>query len=205
MPVRLKIVCFGDSTTAERLADGAQLNVYANILRDELPYCGVYADVINSGIPGDNTCRAIERFGRDVMEHEPDMVVVQFGINDSWADDSIERVSRVSAGQYRSNLSFLVSALRENGSDIVLMTPNPLGKAYEKWRYDRLHMYAETVREISIDHNTMLMDVWSIYKDYSLSAGNDRDDLLLDGMHPNGKGHRLIGDALKTLICGHIT
>jgi lysophospholipase L1-like esterase len=77
------IVAFGDSTTAPRTG---VTNVYADILRTQLPTDGITGSVVNEGVPGDNTNGAVSRFSTDVLNHNPDLVIMQFGINDSMVD-----------------------------------------------------------------------------------------------------------------------
>jgi len=41
-----------------------------------------------------------------------------------------------------------------------------------------------------------LIDVYAQYGAYDAIPGQSMDKLLLDGMHPNAKGHRLAADLL---------
>ena len=38
--------------------------------------------VINSGVNGDTTTGAQQRFEQDVLHHRPEIVIIQFGLND---------------------------------------------------------------------------------------------------------------------------
>ncbi len=79
----IKIVALGDSTT-EAGWEGNAREVYTERLKRDLETNGVDADIVNAGI-GDTTSRhALARFDNDVRRHDPDFVIVQFGINDSW-------------------------------------------------------------------------------------------------------------------------
>ena len=77
-PVR--IVAFGDSTTAPR----GSLRTYADCLRNDLPGKGMVVEaVLNAGVGGNSTKSAKARFAKDVLDLHPDIAVIQFGINDS--------------------------------------------------------------------------------------------------------------------------
>ena len=76
------LVAFGDSTTALR----KNLEVYATLLEKELPAKGIQAKVFNAGVGGNNTHDAMLRFQTDVLNRSPDVVILQFGINDSAVD-----------------------------------------------------------------------------------------------------------------------
>ncbi|MGP1907982.1 hypothetical protein ACTSEZ_07395 [Metabacillus sp. JX24] len=40
-------------------------------------------EIINAGVPGDNTIEAISRIQNDVIKHNSDLVTVLFGANDA--------------------------------------------------------------------------------------------------------------------------
>lgn len=57
----------------------------------------------------------------------PDLVVVQFGINDSWVDVDLGRHEPyLTRDEYRENLRYLIQKLKADGAQVVLMTPNPM-------------------------------------------------------------------------------
>lgn len=204
------VVCFGDSTTAPR----GSLYVYPDILRDELPQWGITGGVINSGVGGNTTVMARSRFQSDVRNYSPDVVIIQFGINDS-AVDTAGGSPRVDLSTYTNNMTYFVQTLKNDGAQVVLMTPNPLRwtptllQYYGHDPYDvddpmgfnvTLYGYADAVRAIAASENVQLIDVFQNYVDYDQVAGQSMDNLLLDGMHPNTQGQRMTGDALVSLI-----
>lgn len=66
------IVAFGDSITALR----GNLRVYPALIEEELTARGRKIRVVNAGIGGNTTEQAKSRFEKDVLAHEPDVVVV---------------------------------------------------------------------------------------------------------------------------------
>lgn len=204
------IVAFGDSTTASR----GELEVFARILNSELPAKGVDAKIINSGVGGNNTNQASKRFQKDVLTHRPDVVIIQFGINDAAVDvwkQPPATFSRVDLKQFEANLTHFVITLQSQGSQVILMTPNPcrwtvkLKALYGKSPYQPdqvdgfnvlLSEYAEVVRRLAKQNDAVLIDVYHLFQDYGKQPQQTADDLLLDGIHPNAAGHRLIADLL---------
>ncbi|MBN2311763.1 MAG: hypothetical protein JXR94_22480 [Candidatus Hydrogenedentes bacterium] len=206
------LVLFGSSTTAPR----GPLRIFGQLLEEELPGLGVQARVVNAGVGGNTTAMARERFERDVLTQNPDVVTVYLGINDSAVDVwRGEMEPRVTIEQYEANLRYFVTTLRERGAKAILLTPNPLAwavhtkQAYGKPPYDAadpdgfnlwLKEYAPVVRRIAADEGVPLVDVYSLFRQYGETR--PMTDLLLDGMHPNDLGHRLIADALLAIIPG---
>lgn len=200
------IVAFGDSTTAARQG----VTVYAALLESAL----AGASVINAGVPGDTTAESARRFEKDVLARKPDLVIIQFGINDAMVDvwkRPPATAPRVAPEAYRRNLDAFVSALRRGGARVILMTPNPLRwtpalkKRYGRKPYDPddadglnvvLSRYAAIVRGVARDHSVPVVDVYGAFAKHGSQAGRSVDDLLLDGMHPGSEGHRIIADLL---------
>ncbi|MEZ6130332.1 MAG: GDSL-type esterase/lipase family protein [Planctomycetaceae bacterium] len=207
-----RLVAFGDSTTATR----GPLNVYAAVLQKELPARQFPVTVINAGVGGHNTDHARTRFEKDVLARNPDIVVIQFGINDAAIDvwkDPPATESRVSLDRYVQNLTDFVQTLKAAQVRVILMTPNPLQwtpgmrKLYGKPPYQpdqstgfnvRLVHYSQKVRELAKTENVPLVDVERLFEEYGMQDGKSVDDLLLDGVHPNDSGHRLVADHLMT-------
>lgn len=209
-PVR--IVAFGDSTTAPR----ASLTVYPTLLERDLNARGsVPCQVINAGVPGNTTTMARKRFETDVLAVRPKLVIIQFGINDSAFDvwkNPPATTPRVSVGDYRGNLRHFVEASRETGATVILMTPNPLRwtpalkKRYGKPPYDpsrpdgfnlTLVAYIDAMRALAKEMNVPLLDVARVY---AALPPESVDALLPDGMHPSQRGHDLVAQLLADVV-----
>lgn len=209
VPERIKIVAFGNSTTAFR---NTITGVYTQRLPDLLLNEGIPNIIYNQGVGGSHTGHltdnnrhkvrhALDRLQSDVLSKKPDISIVCFGINDSWIDTGKD-APRIPLEEFEKNLNYIVKTIQKEGSSVILMTPNALGKRHEKWRYDNTEKYVEVIRNIAIQQKVVLIDQWKIWENYS-SAGKDIDDLLLDGTHPNDKWHEelaeLLADRIKTL------
>ncbi|MCA9062914.1 MAG: hypothetical protein KDA96_07640, partial [Planctomycetaceae bacterium] len=194
------------------------LKVYCDLLDTALNRRSIPVRVINSGVGGDHTQTARERFESDVLANHPDIVIIQFGINDSaidvWKTPSANK-PRVSLKDYEENLRYFIAELRKRNTQVVLMTPNPLRwtpklrEMYGKPPYlpdkedgfnIQLEEYAEAVREIAKSEDVPLVDVALAFASWGAMDGKSVNDLLLDGIHPNEQGHRLIASGLTELI-----
>ena len=203
----LKIVAFGDSTTAFR---STIEKVYSARLPESLAPLGIDATVFNEGVGGSNTGdkgnHALARIGK-IRAHQADWVVVQFGINDCWVDSGKEGdASRISLMDYRDNLKQIVHTLRQDGSRVILMTPNQLRSEVPAWRVARLEKYVVAMRDLAKEWRVPLVDVWKAYGEMSQT---DRDALLLDGAHPGDNGQVLVAELivtkLKPLLEAHVS
>ena len=208
----LCVVAFGDSTTAPRTFRSAPLRVYAAQLRARLHRLGYRGPVINRGLPGSHSGRrsgndrhkiahATDRFAPAVLEEDPDLVIIQFGINDSWVDAKTNtRPSRIPLERYRKNLTVFVDRLQQSGVAVILMTPNPLGDRYERWRQHVLYRYVQAAREVARAKKVPLVDAWAIFHRTAKRNQMSISDLLIDGMHPGNDGHQVLTEQLVQRI-----
>ncbi|MGY8642396.1 MAG: SGNH/GDSL hydrolase family protein [Verrucomicrobiales bacterium] len=174
--------------------------------------------IINAGIGGHNTENARARLQKNVLSKNPDVVIIQFGINDAAIDvwkNPPAKNSRVSLEQYRENLWHFVEQLKGKNCEIILMTPNPLRwtakmkKMYGKPPYEpenadgfnlRLKLYAQKMREVAKAEKIELLNIYEAFESFGKKDGQSVDGLLLDGVHPSEKGHQLVADLLKEKI-----
>ena len=204
---RVRIVAFGNSTTADR---NTITGVYAQRLPNKLSEAGIDNIIFNEGIGGSHTGRlldngrhkiphALDRFDTSVLARNPDLVIICFGLNDSWVDEG-KKKSRISPENYRANLQFMIRSLKDIDVPTILMTPNAIAGQYEKWRYERSYEYAGIVRSIALEENIPLIDQWILFEDYASNEGQEIEDLLVDGMHPNNQWHEVLSDLLTNII-----
>ncbi|NLF15996.1 MAG: hypothetical protein GX595_01910 [Lentisphaerae bacterium] len=207
------IVMFGDSTTARR--PGSVEKVYAERVQEALQADAQGLTVHNAGVRSDTTRQARERLASDVLASQPAVVVVQFGINDAAVDvwrDPPATAPRVPLADYEANLRWIIAELRRRQVRPVLMTTNPtrwtgpLRERYGRppYRVDDadgfdapvLSHYNAAVRRLAAELAVPLVDIHAAFT----SAGPDA--LLLDGMHPNDRGHALIAATLLPVLRG---
>lgn len=206
---RVKIVAFGDSITATRSTIDS---VFAQRVAGLLKPAGYKAVVINSGVGGShsgrlvdndrhNKAHALDRFDTAVINHNPDLTTIGFGMNDCWVDsDNSADPSRISKEDFRSNMALMIDSLQSNDSEVILIAPNPLGTRFEEWRDIRLLEYVDIILSLAEEYETGLVNNNELFREYAAEDGQVLDELLLDGLHPNDRGHKLIAAALVEKI-----
>ncbi|CAG5018595.1 Arylesterase [Dyadobacter sp. CECT 9275] len=205
----VKIVVFGNSVTATRITIK---QVFAQRLPGLLAEKGIKAQIINSGIPGSHSGHladhglfkirhALDRFDTDVLGHHPDIVNISFGINDAHIDSKVKNgPSRIPLDKYRANLTYMIETLQSRGISVILMVPNILGEKYGDIQNDRLLQYCRVVRKLAKKYHTGLVDNFKSFKNYQKTTGISYETLMLDGVHPNDRGHEIIAANLAEQI-----
>ncbi|WP_154852570.1 SGNH/GDSL hydrolase family protein [Cyclobacterium xiamenense] len=199
------VVAFGNSITATR---STVQRVFAQRLPELLAVRGITAEVINAGIPGSHTGsirdhslfkirHAKDRFESDVLAHHPDLVTIGFGTNDAYIDGSDPNgPSRIPLSDYEKNLTFMIKTLQECRVKVVLIAPNMLGGKFPGYQNERLMQYVATVRRLSREYQTGLVDNVELFMKYHKDTGYPLEALLLDGIHPNDLGHQLMAEKM---------
>ena len=202
------IVAFGDSVT-QGFTNHATIDhehVYHNRFKRalEMAYPLATFSVINAGDAGEMAAKAIPRLERDVLRHNPDFVIVGFGLNE--AAGGADHV-----GGFEAALETMVERIRlHTRADLVLLTPNfmlrelnsnihPNEASYAAGfqahqRGGVVAAYAQSIRAIGQRLDVLVIDVYAVWEK-ALAGGLNTDDWLANGLnHPTGKA----SDACQT-------
>ena len=163
-------------------------------------------NIINAGISGDSAPGGLARMERDLLPYHPDLTVVCYGLNDcGGGDDGI--------AQYHDALVAIVEKLKGAGSEVIVMTPQPIcARVHTQLRGEWLRDYAKTLSEKfadgGFDHymqaaraaanetNVALCDVYAKWM-AMYRGGVDITDLLSNYLnHPTREMHRLFASSL---------
>lgn len=182
------IVCFGDSITAGYAVRRGFPSFLLESLRQRFPDSKI--EMINSGISGDTSQDGLGRLDWAVLSYEPDLVTINFGINDC--------VLGLSREEFEMNLVEMVRRIRAGpDSEILLLSSQPL----ESPPYDqRVLDYYQTVETVAKEMNVGFVDVYGAWMK-RVRAGMPLDSLILPGLdHPNEAGYRIIAEELMSLF-----
>ena len=206
----INIVIFGDSVSHGCLRSGNNYEtVYWNLLKQKMNAYRDYVPVnmINASIGGTTARKSLARFEKQVLKHEPDLVIVAFGLND--VNYPLE--------EYLDALGQIFAGCRTAGSDVIFLTPNMLNTyvaedtppryleyAAETAEYQnsgRMDRYIYAAADLAHSMNVPVCDCYSKWKE--LSKTEDTTMLLINRInHPCQEMHKLFADALYDMIVG---
>jgi len=118
----LRVVCLGDSITG--WSDLSKYLKWSHILEHMLAArLGFeHVEVLNKGVGGDTSEQALARLERDVLAHEPDIVVILLGGNDP-------KGNAEKKAETRKHLAEIVSRTQKANARVLMMQyaviPNP--------------------------------------------------------------------------------
>ncbi len=168
--------------------------------------------VINAGVSGDNAPGGYRRLARDVLFAQPDLVFVNFGLNDSMCADVEDGLRR-----YREAMRGILEDVLKSGAECVLVTPNHMcGYVSHRLENDTLRdiakdaarvqnegilrRYVDAAREEARAHGVPVADTYRMW-DALAAAGADTTEMLANSInHPSREAHRLFANEILRVL-----
>jgi len=182
---RPRIVVLGDSLASGR-GIGAT-NAFPAVLQEKLDEEGLDYEMVNAGISGDTTTRALQRFER-LLEDDVRVLVIELGANDG--------LRGVPVAQVKTNLTRVIEAAQARGITVMLCGMEAL--PIHGWDYTVAfhNAYAELAKKYDVPLVPFIL----------MNVIGNRDLMQPDRAHPNAAGARAIADNiwpyLKPLLAG---
>lgn len=171
--------------------------------------------VINAGVGGNNTNDLLKRVEKDVLVHQPTLVIMMVGTN-----DMLNTRKLVDYKTYTSNLETLIKKIKANGSQLVLMSPIPADSSYLFNRHKKI-LFSETpnkkidkvgdiIKRLADKYQVHFFDLNAEFKALNLPQHNK--DLFIrnemnshkkDGVHPTSLGYRFIAQQVAHFLEAH--
>ncbi len=206
----INIVIFGDSVSHGALDAGMDYeNVYWNRLKRKLNQFRDYVPVnmICASIGGGTAMDSLPRLEKQVLQHEPDMVIISFGLNDV----------NLQLEDFLRPLREIFEKCVATGCEVIFMTPNMLNDRVAEDTHPMLVEYATvTARmqtngrmdsymaaavELAQELGVAVCDCYGKWKE--LAKTQDITQLLCNRInHPCSEMHSLFADSLYELIMG---
>ena len=207
----INIVIFGDSVSHGAVVGYIDYeNVYWNQLKRKLNAFRDYMPVnmINAAIGGTTAKRSLDRLERQVLKHEPDLVIVCFGLND--VNGTLE--------DYVGSLEIIFRRCKAIGSDVIFMTPNMLNtsilpdtpekdleyarKTADMQNGGRMDSYIAAAIDTAKREGALVCDCYAKWKE--IAKTRDITTLLANRInHPVPEMHALFADALYEIVMGN--
>jgi lysophospholipase L1-like esterase len=135
---------------------------------------------VNAGVSGTDSAAAVQRLQAHVLDEKPDLVIVEFGVNDQWLD------GQVRGSSYEALLRRLLSAPQSPAVVALLLTQQG----------NRERDAVELQRRLATRYGVTAID-FGHWMESRAQKDLDRWDRLYDEpVHPNQHGHDVIAQAV---------
>lgn len=182
------IIVIGDSLTRGWMVSQG----YVDFLRRMIPekYARANVTVSAQGVPGDSSGDGLYRLERDILRHDPSLVMIQFGLNDLFIGESPDR--------FETNLHTMVERIKDTlSSEILLLTSSLI---FHNGESQRAQAYYDRIIETGEDFNIPVVRVHEYWKK-QIESGTDHGSLVqFDRVHPTEEGYYLMARAIMELL-----
>ena len=179
------IAAFGDSLTEGYAVD--KQDAFPAQLGDFLYEDGYNIGIINAGKTGDTTRDALGRF-QAVLAQMPDIMIIQFGVNDV--------IKGVPIGETEKNLSRMVASAQKNEIAVLLAGINVPRVSPQVNPADYAAMYRRIAKKYGVP---LYPNFTAGVADYSTLQFN-KQFLGTDEMHPNVDGIGVIAEGILPYV-----
>ncbi|MGI6457242.1 MAG: SGNH/GDSL hydrolase family protein [bacterium] len=192
-------ICFGQGVSIHR---GWVTRIASEL--DKLSHStGTGILLSNASINGNTTRLALERMPYDIQSQNPDILIVQFGMNDCnyWLSD--RGVPRVSPQAFAANLAEIINRAFVFGvQKIFINTNHPTARDKETMPHTQVtyqqsnESYNAIIRDVvrQFDERVVLNDIEASFMEYIRTNHVPIENLLLpapDQLHLSEEGHTL--------------
>lgn len=142
-------------------------------------------NVIVTSIGGENSIKGAARFERDVLCHQPDVIFIDYALNDR----------RSPPAEVEAAWRSMITTAKKAEIPVILITPTGDSAAKLTDPQDPLCRCADLIRRLAKEENLLLADVFAAWQ-AEVAKGTPQTDLLSQPNHPNLRGHMLAAEVI---------
>jgi lysophospholipase L1-like esterase len=186
----MHIVCHGHSVPAGYFTTpwvnsfDAYPHLLHRLLKERFPFAVI--NVIVTAIGGENSLQGKARFRNDVLCHKPQVVTIDYGLNDR----------QIGLKEAEASWRFMIETAMKKDIKVLLLTPSwEITYFHKDAAWQDLILHCTQIRNLAAEYGVGLCDSFKQFEDY-VEKGGAPQDLLSHINHPSRKGHELIANVL---------
>lgn len=177
----ITLATIGGSITTGYAAQPPREKGWAALLAKSL---GPKVKLVNAGVSGTDSAAGVQRLDKQVLDASPDLVIVEFGVNDQWLDPAVRGSS------YEAMLRRLLTAKKPPAIVVLGLTQQG----------NQARDAVDIQLKLAARYGLTALD-FGRWMQARVDAGQDRWAALYDEpVHPNATGHQRIALALTETL-----
>lgn len=165
------------------------LNAYPHLtlkgLREKFPFSVI--NTIVTAIGGENSEQGAKRFEREVLNHKPDLLFIDYGLNDR----------RLGLAKAKAAWKKMIEAALKRKIKIILLTPTlDTTVTLKNHRTCELMKFTKQIERLAAQYGLGLADSFNASIRYCMTNKKGVNTLLSQGNHPNCQGHQIVADEI---------
>jgi len=180
----ITLATIGGSITTGYAAQPPREKGWAALLARSL---GPKVSLVNAGVSGTDSAAGVQRLQPHVLDKSPDLVIVEFGVNDQWLDPAVRGSS------YEAILRKLLGAKKPPAVVVLGLTQQG----------NQPRDATDIQLKLATHYGLAALD-FGRWMQARVDAGQDHWAALYDEpVHPNATGHQRIAQALAETLRAH--
>jgi len=164
-----------------------KFEAYPSLLLEQLKavYPNAVINIITTSIGGENSVQGEKRFKRDVLTHKPDVLFIDYALNDR----------AVGLEKSREAMEKMIRKALKRKIKVILMTPST-DLTVDILKPDNvLARFSKQLISLAEHYQIGLVNSYGAFYDLAKS-GKNLKDYMAQSNHPNKKGHQVIADKI---------
>jgi lysophospholipase L1-like esterase len=159
------------------------LSAYPNLFLKKLKVIYPYAvvNVIVTAIGGENSVNGAERFERDVLIHKPDVILIDYALNDRGV--GLEKAQEA--------WNKMINLAKKQNVKVILITPSPDQRVNLADSTNVLKKHTDQIIRLATENQVGLADSYKAFE-FLYSDKEQLAKYMSQVNHPNELGHELI-------------
>ncbi len=150
---------------------------------------------INRGISGQTTPQMLLRFKQDVIDLEPEIVVILAGVN-----DIAENTGPTTQKMIEDNIFSMAQLAKTNGIKVILCSVLPVFSFQSKKHLkpaNKVIALNAALKEYTLKNDIFYLDYYSSMVD---AKNGLKEAYTYDGLHPNAEGYKIMAPLAEEAI-----
>ncbi|MEM6397401.1 MAG: SGNH/GDSL hydrolase family protein [Bacteroidota bacterium] len=152
---------------------------FLELLKAEYPTAVV--NVITTAIGGENAASGTKRFQKEVLNHQPDVLFIDYALNDR----NIGLEAAYKAWEE------MIRKAKAQDIPVILLTPTPDLQVNILEPDNDLQRHSDQIEQLAEKHGLGLVDSYEAFK-LIAQQGEDLQSYMSQSNHPNSAGHRIV-------------
>ena len=196
-----KVVFFGDSITQAGINPGGYIKLMDSLVKQEGQENNY--ELVGAGVSGNKIYDLYLRIEQDVLNQNPDIVLIYVGVNDVW-----HKASSGTGTDYDKFGKFyeaVVKKLQNAGIKVIICTPAVIGERtdHSNSQDGDLNFYCNWLRDYAQKSTIPIVDLRKGFIDYNLKNNPENKEkgiLTTDRVHLNHTGNLFVAEEMWKVI-----
>jgi lysophospholipase L1-like esterase len=152
-------------------------------IKAQYPFAVV--NVIVTAIGGENSVQGADRFDKDVLNHKPDVLFIDYGLNDR----------RLALEKSFEAWNGMIQKAKSQQIRVILLTPSPDQRVNYENPNNELKKQTDQIIRLANENQVGLVDSYKVFE-FLYHDKKQLKKYMSQVNHPNEKGHELIANEI---------